>query len=757
MKNLYLVLYILLLTFSAGAQQFELIGSPGANGNVINIAVDPDNPSVVYSSHLQGLFKSEDRGQTVKALSTVFSNIYTNDIQAFNNGTIIFGDYSSGYHKSSDGGDNWTIINEDQYSKKVIRINPLNHEQYYIKKNYNEIWRSNNGGDSWYKFASFNEEVISFDIFPGDTSLLYVATHSQLFKTTNAGQEWVKISDLPGTDAMSMNPLNSNTLYFRFGGRLQKSVDGGENIFPIIQSQVQTYKLSTADTSVIYASIQMDDVGVKRGNYKSTDGGLTWNELKIGLEFSSNPTQVASTIEINPRNADEVYVGIGYRGVFKTTDGGANWFHTNLTNMETYCLAADENNPDDVVMENLGWGILKTTDGGKNWFYPSFDLAPSTIPWTERCFDFNPLNKKEGYLAGSNYLYKTTDGGSNWSALTDMNYVNYGIVFFHKYSPNIIFLLANYGPYLSTDNGITWARSEGGRTSNHIRFVKTDINVLYDYDLVHVIYDSYKFIAKKSTDLGKSWIEINNGLLRKADVVDQNAAISALEPDINNPNIAYCGQVGGLSKTTNGGENWFQVDSSIKGLEPWMGFPTILLDPNKSGRIYVGVRGGGVAFTDQFTKGGLYLTEDDCKTWRRVFTGSVLGIFSDEGNPRRVFINTYQGVFRFLDTLTVTDIKDIPNNLPESFLLQQNYPNPFNPSTTISYQIPSNNFVTLKVYDVLGNEVSTLVNEWKEAGSYNAQFTTSSAVGGKQLASGMYFYTLTAGKFTDTKKFILLK
>ncbi|PIP76906.1 MAG: hypothetical protein COW85_11720, partial [Ignavibacteria bacterium CG22_combo_CG10-13_8_21_14_all_37_15] len=196
---------------------------------------------------------------------------------------------------------------------------------------------------------------------------------------------------------------------------------------------------------------------------------------------------------------------------------------------------------------------------------------------------------------------------------------------------------------------------------------------------------------------------------------------------------------------------------SIKGLEPWMGFPTILLDPNKSGRIYVGVRGGGVAFTDQFTKGGLYLTEDDCKTWRRVFTGSVLGIFSDEGNPRRVFINTYQGVFRFLDTLTVTDIKDIPNNLPESFLLQQNYPNPFNPSTTISYQIPSNNFVTLKVYDVLGNEVSTLVNEWKEAGSYNAQFTTSSAVGGKQLASGMYFYTLTAGKFTDTKKFILLK
>ena len=85
--------------------------------------------------------------------------------------------------------------------------------------------------------------------------------------------------------------------------------------------------------------------------------------------------------------------------------------------------------------------------------------------------------------------------------------------------------------------------------------------------------------------------------------------------------------------------------------------------------------------------------------------------------------------------------------------LQQNYPNPFNPSTEISYQIPSKGFVTLKVYDVLGNEVAVLANEWQEVGSYNAQFTTS----GKQLASGMYFYTLTAGKFTDTKKFILIK
>jgi len=102
---------------------------------------------------------------------------------------------------------------------------------------------------------------------------------------------------------------------------------------------------------------------------------------------------------------------------------------------------------------------------------------------------------------------------------------------------------------------------------------------------------------------------------------------------------------------------------------------------------------------------------------------------------------------------TIVTVKDNFIQLPKQIQLKQNYPNPFNPSTKISYQIPAKSFVTLKVYDLLGNEVAELVNEWKETGSYTVQFTTN----GKQLASGMYFYTLSAGEFTDTKKFILLK
>lgn len=89
--------------------------------------------------------------------------------------------------------------------------------------------------------------------------------------------------------------------------------------------------------------------------------------------------------------------------------------------------------------------------------------------------------------------------------------------------------------------------------------------------------------------------------------------------------------------------------------------------------------------------------------------------------------------------------------IPEQFTLSQNYPNPFNPSTTIKFQIPNASFVTLKVYDVLGNEVATLFNEEKPAGNYEVDFDA------KGLSSGIYFYKLQAGSFVETKKMILLR
>ncbi len=98
----------------------------------------------------------------------------------------------------------------------------------------------------------------------------------------------------------------------------------------------------------------------------------------------------------------------------------------------------------------------------------------------------------------------------------------------------------------------------------------------------------------------------------------------------------------------------------------------------------------------------------------------------------------------------VGNIKE-ESSLPKEFVLTQNYPNPFNPTTIIKYDIPGFSFITLKVYDVLGKEIATLVNDEKPAGSYEVEF---SAIG---LPSGIYFYKLQAGSFVETKKMVLMK
>ena len=94
---------------------------------------------------------------------------------------------------------------------------------------------------------------------------------------------------------------------------------------------------------------------------------------------------------------------------------------------------------------------------------------------------------------------------------------------------------------------------------------------------------------------------------------------------------------------------------------------------------------------------------------------------------------------------------DEVNLLPEHFQLCQNYPNPFNPSTTISYSVPIKNIISIKIYDVLGNEVVVLVDEEKFVGKYEVEYEASG------LTSGIYFYQLISGRFAETKKMILLK
>ena len=105
----------------------------------------------------------------------------------------------------------------------------------------------------------------------------------------------------------------------------------------------------------------------------------------------------------------------------------------------------------------------------------------------------------------------------------------------------------------------------------------------------------------------------------------------------------------------------------------------------------------------------------------------------------------------FNGNYSYSQIAIVENLEPKSFVLEQNYPNPFNPSTIIKYSITQKQFVTLKVYDILGNEISTLVSEIKPAGNYEIEFNAN------KISAGVYYYTIMTENIIQTKKMILLK
>ena len=155
---------------------------------------------------------------------------------------------------------------------------------------------------------------------------------------------------------------------------------------------------------------------------------------------------------------------------------------------------------------------------------------------------------------------------------------------------------------------------------------------------------------------------------------------------------------------------------------------------------------------------GFHTTTSDSTAGQNVWDAPI-----DAANPAFRFVITAPGIHNYyctphlslgmVGTITAAPVSSVndQDKPPEKFILSQNYPNPFNPKTIISYSIPKSEFIVIKVYNASGQEIKTLVNEQQPSGKYEVQFNENN------LASGIYFYQLQAGSFTETKKMLLLR
>jgi len=288
----------------------------------------------------------------------------------------------------------------------------------------------------------------------------------------------------------------------------------------------------------------------------------------------------------------------------------------------------------------------------------------------------------------------------------------------HVFNSNTAIAVGGSGTVLKTnDGGINWDSQPVGATYH--------LNSLYFIDDNTGWVVGFYGIILKTTDGGDNWNSQTSGTtetLWSVYFTDNNTGWSV-------------GTVGTILNTINGGMSWnSQTSGTTSSLE-------------------------SVYFTDNYTgwsvgtAGTILKTTNGGTNWNSQTSGTTWGLYSvyfvnnntgwavgDNGT----ILKTTDGGVTFIGDEEIIKI-------PEDYLLSQNYPNPFNPTTNIQYAVSIRQFVTLKVYDVLGNEIATLVNEEKTAGSYAVEFN------GDGLTSGVYFYRLQTGSFVETKKMVLIR
>jgi predicted GH43/DUF377 family glycosyl hydrolase len=227
--------------------------------------------------------------------------------------------------------------------------------------------------------------------------------------------------------------------------------------------------------------------------------------------------------------------------------------------------------------------------------------------------------------------------------------------------------------------------------------------------------------------------------------------------------------------TSEDGISWQRDTINNPVLEPgvaggwegkWVWYPEVLLIDEM---YYMWYAGSNIGFWDRIDVGlatssnGIEWTKHQQNPvlspsqgmwdWPKVECSSIKLI----GDSLWMWYSGNASVIQFgLATSSLVSSVEQETTLPTEFSLEQNFPNPFNPSTKISWQSPVGSHQTLKVFDVLGNEIATLVDEYKPAGRYEVEFNSHSGKV-RNLSSGVYFYRLQVGSFIETKKLLLLK
>jgi photosystem II stability/assembly factor-like uncharacterized protein len=694
-------------------------------------------------------------------------------------------------YKTTDGGKSWVEQNSGT-AKDLVKISFVDANHGWSATIDGSVFKTSDGGETWQKL-SYSDAVpgMVFSIcdllkfFDENTGFIIAGKlrNIYLLKSTDGGETWsVK-------DSLVSATLLRRWYDIDFYGSRGVLVGDKKEIQKYSTDFGETWTFSTAivdgffrDLKYVKFLTETEIVTIGEGNefsgvpvpvYKSYDGGVTW--VKKNQSLSTIYDRVRSAYFKNELEG----IGVGSDGfskafVVKTSDGGETWSHTVLD--YAFGLQVINGIGDFLFVMGTSTHFIYSTDFGDSW--QNLPLKPPTsvvsITFKEEkgyaitrngdlLYSSDGTGNSWEYLShtGKNnsgaivflsadtglvlkenkHIVKTTDGGQTWqTVLTPVNPSSRNLVggmdFADLQTGYAWFSLNDYGEYhvyKTTDAGDTWELSKvfGGPG-----YISGDI-IAFDADNVVILGpDTW---TQRTTDGGISWepAVLNNfdpyfasKDFEGAAKVDENRAIVIGE-------LFIC-------TTTDKGATWNYLNHGLNDIDS--NFYKIAFFADTLG--YIGLYGGTIIKTTDF--GENWSVDETFKDQYLLFSAAI----NEYGKP---FFGTSNGYI--IGEETITSIKEsVP--IISSFSLEQNYPNPFNPSTKIKFTIPtivetghapSLQPVSLKVFDLLGREVATLVDEPKAPGTYKVEFNAAG------LPSGVLFYKLQAGNYVSVKKMAVIK
>jgi photosystem II stability/assembly factor-like uncharacterized protein len=379
--------------------------------------------------------------------------------------------------------------------------------------------------------------------------------------------------------------------------------------------------------------------------------------------------------------------------------------------------------------------IFKTTNGGLNWIVIQtanigHELGCIAAPSADIAF------VGEGIVNGYANLYKTANGGDLWTSIfqTPVNRGFFNGLVFTKANNYLFALAIAERIYRSSNSGVSWVELNAG-----LNGVSNAHNSLFivDNDFYGFGMNNGAARVRITPDNSNNWVthSVNiSGNYTSAIAFHTNKLLGVAATSSSLPNIA---------RTTDGGTTWYPVNigAGLTGTTnmQWIENTPILYILGSNGKVKRS-NDNGLTWNETPMNGITNVTHFDfIKLNNNVITGYAV---SSNGNVVKLLDSIY---------IIITGKNNNSSNKPVEYKLSQNYPNPFNPNTIINIQVPEASNVKLAVYNCMGQEVSVLKDEFMQAGEYDVNFNAA------ELSSGVYYYKLTSGTYSNTKKMILIR